>query len=179
MVSSSQDGKVIVWDAFSANKEVGLLLNELSSWFFLFEFFFNSVYNCNANNMDINLCVFSVSDFRCLRVINHPTKEKKTELLKTKAFIFSGLDNQVSLHSLNPDDDVNKTKRVVATHANYISACKFMHSDQQVSFNLINSLWLINFYYIRFSPLVVIVQRNYGILKVMYRYKHFKVIKRM
>ena len=82
--------------------------------------------------MDISLCLFPISYFRYLRVISHPTKQKK-ELLKTEAFIFSGLDNQVSLHSLNPDDDVNKNKRVVATHANYISACKFMHSDQQVS----------------------------------------------
>jgi WD40 repeat protein len=30
MVSSSQDGKLIVWDAFSANKEV-FLLNEFCS----------------------------------------------------------------------------------------------------------------------------------------------------
>lgn len=43
-----------------------------------------------------------------------------------------GLDNKVTLYSLNMDDDANKYKKVVATHANYISSCKFMHSDQQV-----------------------------------------------
>jgi hypothetical protein len=33
------------------------------------------------------------------------------------------------------DEDANKYKKVVATHANYISSCKFMHSDQQVRIN--------------------------------------------
>jgi hypothetical protein len=78
--------------------------------------------------MDINLCVFPISHFRCLRVINH---QKKDLLFKKKCFISRGLDNQISLHSLNTDDDTNN-KRIVATHTNYISACKFMHSDQQV-----------------------------------------------
>ncbi len=43
-----------------------------------------------------------------------------------------GLDNKLTLYPLNVDDDANKYKKVVATHANYISSCKFMHSDQQV-----------------------------------------------
>ncbi len=51
--------------------------------------------------------------------------------------IWRGLDNQVSIHTLNTDDDINKHKKVVATHSNYISDCKFMHSDQQV-IDLIN-----------------------------------------
>ena len=45
---------------------------------------------------------------------------------------FRGLDNKLTLYPLNMDDDANKYKKVVATHANYISCCKFMHSDQQV-----------------------------------------------
>jgi hypothetical protein len=51
-------------------------------------------------------------------------------------FLFSrGLDNKLTLYPLNIDDDPSKNKKVVATHANYISSCKFMHSDQQVRFN--------------------------------------------
>jgi hypothetical protein len=80
--------------------------------------------------MDISLCVFSISYFCRLRVINHQIKQRVTK--KKRTFISRGLDNQVSLHSLNPDDDINKNSKIVATHANYISACKFMHSDQQV-----------------------------------------------
>ena len=37
------------------------------------------------------------------------------------------------------DDDANKYKKVVATHANYISSCKFMHSDQQVIISFASS----------------------------------------
>jgi hypothetical protein len=47
------------------------------------------------------------------------------------------LDNKLTLYPLNTDDDANKHKKVVATHANYISACKFMHSDQQVIFKIV------------------------------------------
>jgi hypothetical protein len=47
-------------------------------------------------------------------------------------FIYRGLDNKLTLYPLSTDDEANKHKKVVATHANYISACKFMHSDQQV-----------------------------------------------
>jgi hypothetical protein len=38
------------------------------------------------------------------------------------------------------DDDANKYKKVVATHANYISACKFMHSDQQAIHRFYSSI---------------------------------------
>lgn len=50
---------------------------------------------------------------------------------------YRGLDNKLTLYPLNMDDDANKYKKVVATHANYISSCKFMHSDQQVNFKKI------------------------------------------
>lgn len=53
-------------------------------------------------------------------------------MLQAFGFVFSGLDNKLTLYPLNMDDDANKYKKVVATHANYISSCKFMHSDQQV-----------------------------------------------
>ena len=55
-------------------------------------------------------------------------------------FISRGLDNKLTLYPQNIDDDASKHKKVVATHSNYISACKFMHSDQQVrsKFYLIN-----------------------------------------
>ncbi len=72
-----------------------------------------------------------------MRVID----KMKTIIILVKIFFISrGLDNKLTLYPLNIDDDANKHKRVVATHSNYISACKFMHSDQQVrsKFYLIN-----------------------------------------
>lgn len=62
----------------------------------------------------------------------NPYLGKKRAKSIENSLIDRGLDNQVSLHSLNHDEDANKNRRIVATHANYISACKFMHSDQQV-----------------------------------------------
>jgi hypothetical protein len=64
-----------------------------------------------------------------MRVNNIENNFQKKNLL---IFIYRGLDNKLTLYPLNIDDDANKYKKVVATHANYISSCKFMHSDQQV-----------------------------------------------
>ncbi len=59
-------------------------------------------------------------------------KKLNTKNNNSIIYFYRGLDNKVTLYPLNMDDDANKYKKVVATHANYISACKFMHSDQQV-----------------------------------------------
>jgi len=77
--------------------------------------------------MGIGLCLFTISNNCCLRV-NYITKIIKEFV----CFIYRGLDNKLTLYPLSTDDEANKHKKVVATHANYISACKFMHSDQQV-----------------------------------------------
>ncbi|CAF3275053.1 unnamed protein product [Rotaria socialis] len=89
MVSTSQDGKLILWDAFTTNKEHVITMS--TTW--------------------VLACAYSPS---------------------AMAVACGGLDNKLTLYSLHMDDDVSKNKKVVATHANYISACKFMHSDQQL-----------------------------------------------
>ena len=45
-----------------------------------------------------------------------------------------GLDNKITLYKITTDEDMNKQKRVIANHTNYISCNKFMYSDQQVNF---------------------------------------------
>ena len=62
-------------------------------------------------------------------------KTHDIEEFSLKLVLYRGLDNKLTLYPLNTDDDASKQKRVVGTHANYISACKFMHSDQQVRFD--------------------------------------------
>lgn len=89
MVSTSQDGKLIVWDAFTTNKEHAITMP--TTW--------------------VLACAYSPS---------------------ATTVACGGLDNKLTLYPLNSDDDANKYKKVVATHANYISSCKFMHSDQQL-----------------------------------------------
>ncbi|CAF4328440.1 unnamed protein product, partial [Rotaria sp. Silwood2] len=89
MVSTSQDGKLILWDAFTTNKEHVITMP--TTW--------------------VLACAYSPS---------------------ATTVACGGLDNKLTLYPLNIDDDANKYKKVVATHANYISACKFVHSDQQI-----------------------------------------------
>ncbi|CAF0759705.1 unnamed protein product [Didymodactylos carnosus] len=89
MVSTSQDGKLIVWDAFTTNKESVITLP--TTW--------------------VMACAYSPSGSK---------------------IACGGLDNKVTLYSLNFDEDVNKHKKVISNHLNYISSCKFMHSDQQL-----------------------------------------------
>ncbi|CAF4341019.1 unnamed protein product, partial [Adineta steineri] len=89
MVSTSQDGKLIVWDAFTTNKEHAITMP--TTW--------------------VLACAYSPS---------------------ATTVACGGLDNKLTIYPLNSDDDANKHKKVVATHANYISSCKFMHSDQQL-----------------------------------------------
>jgi hypothetical protein len=65
------------------------------------------------------------------------------------------LDNKLTLYPLSTDDEANKHKKVVATHANYISACKFMHSDQQV--RITNRMHLVS----------IVCARKNGILCIL------------
>lgn len=68
MVSTSQDGKLIVWDAFTTNKEVKISIQ--FHFLSLFSIFFRSACNHDANNMGSCLCLFAFSDHGCLRVRN-------------------------------------------------------------------------------------------------------------
>ena len=84
--------------------------------------------------MRIGLCILTISNHCCLQLINIK-KQKQISILKV--FIFRveiGIDNKLTLYPLNIDDDANKHKGMVATHANYTSSCKLMHSNQQVTF---------------------------------------------
>ena len=124
MVSTSQDGKLIVWDAFTINKEVCTAVFKITLMII-----FNFLQACDyyANNLGFSLCLFPNCNHCCMRV-NYIRKKNSNSII----YFYRGLDNKVTLYPLNMDDDANKYKKVVATHANYISACKFMHSDQQV-----------------------------------------------
>ena len=45
----------------------------------------------------------------------------------------SGLDNKCTLYPLSLDEDPASKKRAIATHTSYLSCCKFVNSDHQVS----------------------------------------------
>jgi len=47
--------------------------------------------------------------------------------------IVSGLDNKCTLYPLSLDEDPATKKRAIATHTSYLSCCKFVNSDHQVS----------------------------------------------
>ena len=80
----------------------------------------------DADNVGSGLCLFTIGNDGCLRV------RKGWKVTGGCVCFFRGLDNKVTLYPLNAEDDASKQKKVVATHANYVSSCKFMHSDQQV-----------------------------------------------
>jgi len=48
--------------------------------------------------------------------------------------IASGLDNKCTLYPLSLDEDPASKKRAIATHTSYLSCCKFVNSDHQVSY---------------------------------------------
>jgi len=89
MASTSQDGKLIIWDAFTTNKEHVLTLP--TTW--------------------IMACAYSPSG---------------------QFVACGGLDNKITLYKVTIDDDISKQKKIIASHTQYISACKFMYSDQQI-----------------------------------------------
>lgn len=70
MVTSSQDGKVIVWDAFTTNKEVRMfqISNNNNKMNFIILFSHITAYDYNANNLDISMRLFAIEYGCCLRV---------------------------------------------------------------------------------------------------------------
>ena len=63
-----------------------------------------------------------------------------------------GLDNKVTLYKVAPtDEEMSKQKKIVATHTNYVSCNKFMHSDQLVRLFFIRVLSIIMLLSTRFE----------------------------
>ena len=71
MVSTSQDGKLIIWDAFTTNKEVCIDLKISKK--------FNSLIACNyyADNLGFGLCLFTDRNNCGMRVNDMKNIEKK------------------------------------------------------------------------------------------------------
>lgn len=88
VVSSSQDGKLLVWDAFSTNKEHAFSMQ--TTW--------------------VMACCYAPS---------------------STLIACGGLDNKCTIHPLTMEEEQAK-KKVVGTHASYISCCEFTHSDHQI-----------------------------------------------
>lgn len=89
IVSSSQDGKLIVWDAFTTNKEHAVTMP--TTW--------------------VMACAYAPSG---------------------NIIACGGLDNKVTVYSVNSDDEMSSKKKTVGTHTSYMSCCIFPNSDQQI-----------------------------------------------
>uniref|UniRef100_A0AAV2LTP4 Uncharacterized protein n=1 Tax=Knipowitschia caucasica TaxID=637954 RepID=A0AAV2LTP4_KNICA len=91
LVSSSQDGKVIIWDGFTLNKENAISVP--CTW--------------------VMACAYAPSG--C-------------------AVACGGLDNKCCVYPLSMDKNENLSakKKAVALHTNYVSACAFTNSDNQL-----------------------------------------------
>ncbi len=74
MVSTSQDGKLIVWDAFTTNKEVCIAL-KISKKKIIFDIL--TACNYHADNLGFSLCLFTNSNNCCMRVYHMKNKTKK------------------------------------------------------------------------------------------------------
>ncbi|OWK62198.1 Guanine nucleotide-binding protein subunit beta-5 [Lonchura striata] len=105
IVSSSQDGKVIVWDSFTTNKEHAVTMP--CTW--------------------VMACAYAPSG--CAIACGFPLSV--TAIIT----LFSGLDNKCSVYPLTFEKNENMAakKKSVAMHTNYLSACSFTNSDMQVN----------------------------------------------
>lgn len=133
LVSSSQDGRVIVWDAFTGTK-VGFFCYNCIFFERIIQYILSSgTYDYDTNYLGhVNsICSFRkfhrlwvclllfmiLNNFKCFFSLTH-----------------SGLDNKVTVYPLTySDDDISSKKRSVGTHTSYMSCCLFPGSDQQVS----------------------------------------------
>lgn len=89
IVSSSQDGKLIIWDAFNSTKEHAVTMP--TTW--------------------VMACAYAPSG---------------------NIIACGGLDNKVTVYSVNSDDEMQSKKKTVGTHTSYMSCCIFPNSDQQI-----------------------------------------------
>ena len=70
----------------------------------------------NTGNATVPMCVMWSESQNCIAVC-----------------IVRGLDNKCTLYPLSLDEDPATKKRAIATHTSYLSCCKFVNSDHQVS----------------------------------------------
>lgn len=108
IVSSSQDGKLIIWDAFTTNKEHSVTMP--TTWIMACAY---------APSGTLVACGYVAKIFKMLSVL-----------------IFyryrSGLDNKVTVYPVCADEDMSLKKKTVGTHTSYMSCCTFPNSDQQI-----------------------------------------------
>ncbi|CAG5852957.1 unnamed protein product [Menidia menidia] len=117
LVSSSQDGKVIVWDAFTLNKGSDAL---------------NAAQISNTRHIQLCSC--------CVYVDEHGVTLPCTWVMACAyapsgcAVACGGLDNKCSVIPLSLDSTENLAakKKSVAMHTNYVSGCTFTSSDMQL-----------------------------------------------
>ncbi|KPM08154.1 WD domain containing protein 3 [Sarcoptes scabiei] len=109
IVSSSQDGRVIVWDAFTATKEH--TITTPTTWVM------STAYAPSGN----------------LIACGYKLKKNCSEIEIECYFFVSGLDNKVTVYPLiYNDEDIASKKKSVGTHTSYMSCCLFPGSDQQI-----------------------------------------------
>ncbi|KAM9713983.1 guanine nucleotide-binding protein subunit beta-5 isoform 3-T4 [Dama dama] len=106
LVSSSQDGKVIVWDSFTTNKEHAVTMP--CTW--------------------VMACAYAPSGCAIACGCCWQGPQICADTLES-----IGLDNKCSVYPLTFDKNENMAakKKSVAMHTNYLSACSFTNSDMQ------------------------------------------------
>nr|XP_002126536.1 guanine nucleotide-binding protein subunit beta-5 [Ciona intestinalis] len=113
IVSSSQDGKILVWDGFTTNKEQAISLP--TTW--------------------VNACAYAPSggSIACGGLDNKCSVFPLNSSSNSSTLSVSNKQNPVSS---GPADTgagtIMQQRKVVAMHTSYISACTFTHSDYQI-----------------------------------------------
>uniref|UniRef100_H2YK82 Uncharacterized protein n=1 Tax=Ciona savignyi TaxID=51511 RepID=H2YK82_CIOSA len=113
IVSSSQDGKILVWDGFNTNKEQAISLP--TTW--------------------VNACAFAPSgsciacgglDNKCSVFPLNSSSNSSVTSVSTKQNVTPSSQAESSTGT------IMQQRKVVAMHTSYISACMFAHSDYQI-----------------------------------------------
>ncbi|XP_076808016.1 guanine nucleotide-binding protein subunit beta-5a-like [Clavelina lepadiformis] len=117
IVSSSQDGKVLVWDCFAASKEQ--LISLPTTWVNACAF---APSGCSiaCGGLDNKCCVFPVN---ACSYSNSGSNVAGSATIRPSG-------------AVGPSDvcsgSIMQQRKVVAMHTSYISACSFTHSDYQI-----------------------------------------------
>lgn len=125
IVSSSQDGKLIIWDAFSTNKvrRTAIIIERGSTSHVL------GTCTDYARNVGDELLVFDFGKCCGLRVTKLASNITQRLLNFSPS---SGLDNKVTVYPITNEEDISSRKKTVGTHTSYMSCCLFPNSDQQI-----------------------------------------------
>ncbi|KAG9511324.1 Guanine nucleotide-binding protein subunit beta-5, partial [Fragariocoptes setiger] len=107
LLSSSQDGKLIVWDAFLNNKIISITTTNYDNHPFP-----QQEHSITMPATWVMACAYAPSG----------------------TFIAcGGLDNKITAYPLYLDsDDMTPRKRPIGTHTSYVSCCTFFGNDQQI-----------------------------------------------